>query len=114
MLVTLTMLVVLLILGMFMPSSAMQMISIPMFVPLALNAGIPMLWLGVFFTFCGEIALLTPPVGVNLFVLKGISGLPFKDVVFGLLPYVGLLLLGLVILYIFPGLTTWLPGMMLG
>jgi len=64
--------------------------------------GIRLLWLGVFFRFAGEIALLTSPAGVNIFVIKGASGLPFRGFVVGLLLYVDFLISGLVIIYYLP------------
>lgn len=56
-----------------------------------------------------ELALITPPVGMNLFVIKGIAKAPLSDVIRGALPYATLMLLGLVIVFAFPTLATWLP-----
>ena len=106
------MFVILLFLGMFMSPAPIFFITTPLFVPLAMTFDIPMLWLGVFYTFMIEIGLLTPPVGVNLFVIKGASDLPFWDVVRGILPFLGLLTLGVLIIYLFPVLTSWLPSTM--
>ena len=56
-----------------------------------------------------ELAMITPPVGMNLFVIKGITSAPLSDVVRGASPYVVLMLGGLIALIAFPGLATWLP-----
>ena len=112
-LLVLVMSLVLLFLGMFMGPGPIFFITLPLFMPLAVATGINFLWLGVFYTFMMEIGLLTPPVGTNLYVIKGTSGMPFWDVVRGILPFLGFLLLGVVIIYFFPVLTTWLPSTML-
>jgi C4-dicarboxylate transporter DctM subunit len=98
--------------GMFMSSIALMLITLPVFYPLAMAVGIDPLWLGVFYTICIEIGLLTPPVGVNLFVIKGASDVPFDDIVVGMLPFLGILTLGIAIIYLFPQLCTWLPSTM--
>ncbi len=110
--VTLIMFLALLVGGMFMSSIALMLITLPVFYPLAMAVGIDPLWLGVFYTICIEIGLLTPPVGVNLFVIKGASDVPFDDIVIGMLPFLGILTLGIVIIYLFPQLCSWLPSTM--
>jgi C4-dicarboxylate transporter DctM subunit len=110
--VVLVIFVALLIGGMFMSSMAMMLITLPVFYPLAKSVGIDGYWLGVFYTICIEIGLLTPPVGVNLFVLQGASDVPFDDIVIGMVPFIGILILGVAIMYFFPQLCTWLPSRM--
>jgi len=56
-----------------------------------------------------ELALITPPVGMNLFVIKGISGAPMDQIIRGIFPYVLLMALGLLIVLVFPPVATWLP-----
>lgn len=56
-----------------------------------------------------ELALITPPVGMNLFVLKGITGAPLTQIMRGAAPYVGILIVGLFIVWAFPQLALWLP-----
>jgi C4-dicarboxylate transporter DctM subunit len=104
--------IALLIGGMFMSSMALMLITLPVFYPLAIAVGIDPLWLGVFYTFCIEIGLLTPPVGVNLFVIQGASDIPFVDIVAGNIPFLTLLTLNMVLIYLFPQLCTWLPSTM--
>jgi hypothetical protein len=57
-----------------------------------------------------ELALITPPVGMNLFVIKGITDAPLSEVIRGALPYVLLLIAGLVLIWAVPALSLWLPG----
>jgi TRAP-type mannitol/chloroaromatic compound transport system permease large subunit len=57
--------------------------------------------------------MITPPVGLNLFILKGtIPGITMKDIIMGSVPFVFLLILGLIVVMLFPSLATWLPGKM--
>jgi len=110
--VLIVMFVILFIMGMFMPNAPIMLITVPIFFPLAKSLGIDPLFLGVFYVFAGEIGLLTPPVGVNLFVMQGVSGLSLKDVSLGCLPFVGLLAISLLLMCLFPELATWLPSTM--
>ena len=111
--VTLTIFLFLLVGGMFMSSMEMMIITLPVFYPLAMSVGIDGLWLGVFYTVCIEIGLLTPPVGVNLFVMRGASSIPLTDIAIGMVPFIILLILGgIVMMYFFPQLCTWLPSVM--
>jgi C4-dicarboxylate transporter DctM subunit len=56
-----------------------------------------------------ELALITPPVGMNLFVIKGITSAPLSQIIRGIIPYVALLIGGLVLIWAFPQLSLWLP-----
>lgn len=67
------------------------------------------IWYGVMLMINLELALITPPVGMNLFVLKGITGAPLSQIMRGASPYVGLLMLGLFLIWAFPALSLWLP-----
>ncbi len=62
-----------------------------------------------------EIGLISPPIGLNLFVINAIApDIPTKEILWGALPYVLVMLLAIVILCVFPGIVTWLPNQMLG
>ena len=79
----------------------------------ALDAlGIDPIWYGVLLMINLELALIMPPASMNLFVIKGIAKAPMVDVVRGIVPYVGLMLLGLLLMLLFPGPSTWLPATM--
>jgi tripartite ATP-independent transporter DctM subunit len=103
------------LLGCFMDAIAMMITTIPIIVPLIVSVGYDPLWFGVFLTACCECGLITPPVGMNLYVIQGVrpdKG-PFKDVVIGALPFLVVIILLLIILIYFPDLVLWLPKQMI-
>jgi len=105
-----------LLLGMFMDVLSMQVLTIPIAIPIVLAAGIDPIWFGVFVVLMCEVGLITPPVGMNLYVVQGIrtDGGDFKDVMWGALPYAILMLVFTGMLIAFPDIVLWLPGKMLG
>lgn len=109
-------LVALLVLGCLMDPASMMVITLPLAFPVLRGLGFDPIWIGVLVTITVEIGLITPPVGLNLFVLQGVvpKEITPKDIALGALPFVGLLLLGLVLVLLFPALATWLPAMMRG
>jgi len=104
--------VVLLILGCFLESASLKVITLPIFYPLAMAVGVNSLWLGVFYQFLSEIGLLTPPVGLNLFVIEGVTKMPLSTIIKGTMPFLVMMVLTVVIIYFFPQLVTWLPSTM--
>lgn len=109
-------LVALLVLGCLMDPASMMVITLPLAFPVLRGLGFDPIWIGVLVTITVEIGLITPPVGLNLFVLQGVvpKEITPKDIALGALPFVGLLLLGLLLVLLFPALATWLPAMMRG
>ena len=103
---------ILLILGMFLECVSIMLITLPLTFPVAMALGIHPLWFGVFYILNGEIGLLTPPVGLNLFVIKGVSGMPLSSIIRGTLPFLLIMLFTLVIIYLFPQTALWLPSTM--
>jgi len=97
------------VLGMFLESIAIILITTPILLPTMAHLGIDPIWYGVLLMINLEVAMITPPVGMNLFVIKGITDAPLSEVVRGAAPYVVLMLIGLALLIAFPGLATWLP-----
>lgn len=97
------------VLGMFLESIAIILITTPILLPTMLKLGIDPVWYGVLLMINLELAMITPPVGMNLFVIKGITDAPLSEVVKGAAPYVALMIFGLAVLIAFPGLATWLP-----
>lgn len=97
------------ILGMFLESIAIILITTPILLPTMIHLGINPVWYGVLLMINLELAMITPPVGMNLFVIKGISNAPLSEVVRGASPYVLLLIAGLGLLIAVPELATWLP-----
>ena len=97
------------ILGMFLESIAIVLITTPILMPTMAHLGIDPVWYGILLMVNLELAMITPPVGMNLFVIKGITDAPLSEVVKGAAPFVLLMLIGLAILIAVPGLATWLP-----
>lgn len=99
------------VLGMFMDVLSMQVLTIPIVVPIIMAAGIDPVWFGIFVVLMSELGMITPPVGMNLYVVQGVrtDGGPFSDVVRGAMPYAGLMLLFTLLLIAVPGIATWLP-----
>jgi C4-dicarboxylate transporter, DctM subunit len=103
-----------LILGMFMDVLSMQVATIPITYPIATAVGVDPIWFGIFIVLMCELGMITPPVGMNLFVVHGIR--PDKggieDAIWGALPYAFIMILFTLLLLAVPQLVTWLPGKM--
>ncbi|EON25712.1 trap dicarboxylate transporter, dctm subunit [Nocardioides sp. CF8] len=100
----------LLVLGLFLPPVSIIVMVTPVLYPLIIGLGFDPIWFGIIMTLNMEMGLITPPVGLNLYVIKGIApDIPLRDILIGTLPYVGVLAIGILILSIFPELATWLP-----
>jgi C4-dicarboxylate transporter DctM subunit len=97
------------ILGMFLETISIILITTPVILPVMLALKIDPVWYGILLTINLELALITPPVGMNLFTIKAITQAPIGEIIRGILPYVLLLVLGLALVMIFPGLALFLP-----
>lgn len=97
------------VMGMFLESVAIILITTPILLPSMIALDIDLVWYGILLMINLELAMITPPVGMNLFVIKGITNAPLSEVVRGALPFVLLMLLSLAALIVWPGLATWLP-----
>ena len=97
------------ILGMFLETIAIILITTPIILPAMLALDINPIWYGVMLMINLELALITPPVGMNLYVIKGITGAPLTQIMRGAAPYVAILIVGLFIVWSFPQLALWLP-----
>lgn len=108
--------VVYLLLGMFFDGLSMMIMTLPLVFPLLTGVGFDAVWLGVVVTLMIEVGMLTPPVGMNLFVLVGITGGEVKlgEAAMAALPYWIALLVGVALLCLFPGIATWLPSLVFG
>lgn len=100
--------------GNFMEPSSLIMIIAPLIFPVAMQLGIDPIHLGVIVTVNMEIGMLTPPVGLNLFVASGISGRSLGEVVHASIPWFFALLIGLLVVTYIPQISLWLPHMMYG
>ncbi len=99
-------------LGCLMDPLSMIVLTVPFIYPAILALGFDPIWLGIVSTLCVEIGMITPPVGLNLFVLKAITDVPMSRIMLGALPFVSVLILGLIILSIFPQISLYLPSLM--
>jgi TRAP-type C4-dicarboxylate transport system permease large subunit len=100
-----------LLLGMFMDAMSMLVLTVPIAVPMVVAVGVDPIWFGIFIVVMCEIALITPPVGMNLFVVQGLrkDGGSFNDVIMGSLPYVFIMIGFTAMLVVWPEIVTWLP-----
>jgi C4-dicarboxylate transporter, DctM subunit len=107
--------VFLLVAGFFLPPVAVILMAAPILLPIILAAEFDPYWFAVILTINMEIGLISPPVGLNLYVINSIApDIPLKTILRGSLPYVGCMVLAIVILCFFPGIATWLPDMVMG
>ncbi|HGG06810.1 MAG TPA: TRAP transporter large permease [Aliiroseovarius sp.] len=106
--------VILLIGGQFMEPSGLIVIVAPLVFPIAIELGVDPIHLGIIMVVNMEIGMITPPVGLNLFVTSGVAGMPMMKVVRAALPFLGVLMIFLVMVTYIPFLSTWLPNSLMG
>jgi len=99
-------------LGMFLDIGAVILLTVPIFVPPLEALGFDPIFIGVLIAVVAEIGFMTPPVGLNAFVVHGVTHVPLGRVFRGTLPFAIVMLMGLVILVIFPQIVLFLPGIM--
>ena len=105
----------LLIAGFFLPPVAVILMAAPILLPIITIAGFDPIWFAVVLTINMEIGLISPPVGLNLYVINGIApDIPLKTILTGSLPFVACMVLAIILLCVFPSLATWLPDKMMG
>ena len=99
------------ILGMFMETLSMMVATVPIIAPIMFKAGFDPVWFGVLIIILMELAMITPPVGINLYVVQGLRRRgKIDDVIIGASPFVMTMLLMILILSIWPKLALWLPS----
>jgi C4-dicarboxylate transporter, DctM subunit len=106
--------VILLIGGQFMEPSGLLVIVAPVVFPIAIELGIDPIHLGIIMVVNMEIGMITPPVGLNLFVTSGVAEMPMMSVVRAALPFLGVLFIFLIMVTYIPFLSTWLPTSVMG
>ena len=99
------------LMGMFLDDTAMLIIVAPLYVPLVINLGFNPIWYGVLYTITCQIAYMTPPFGYNLFLMKAMAPkeVSLADIYRSIVPFVLVMILGLVIVIVFPDIALWLP-----
>jgi tripartite ATP-independent transporter DctM subunit len=103
------------VLGFFLPPVSIILMTAPIILPPLREAGFDLIWFGVVMTIVMEMGLIHPPVGLNIFVIKNIApDIPLRDVIYGVMPFVGLMFVAVVLLCAFPQIATTLPAMLMG
>ena len=100
------------VLGCFIEGISMIVLTATVVLPLVSAVGFDLVWFGIFIIIVVEMAQITPPLGFNLFVIQGLTGMNIFAVARAALPFFMLLLIGALLLTIFPGIATWLPSTM--
>ncbi|MEQ8896847.1 MAG: TRAP transporter large permease subunit [Roseovarius sp.] len=100
------------ILGCFLDGISVVVLTASVIMPMVLDAGIDPLWFGIFLVIVVEMSQITPPVGFNLFVLQSLTGRDILSVAVAALPFFCLMIVAIVLIIVFPGIVTYLPGRM--
>jgi len=105
-----------LVMGTFLDDTAMLVIVAPLFVPLVHALGFDLIWYGVLYTITCQIAYMTPPFGYNLFLMKAMAPpeISLRDIYGSIGPFVGIMILALMLIMVFPQLALWLPNYVYG
>jgi tripartite ATP-independent transporter DctM subunit len=114
--VLLIMMLIVFIMGMFIDGAAITVLTMPIFFPVVISAGIEPLWFGILFTINIVIGYLTPPFGMNLFYMKGITppDVSMLDIYKSVVPYIVVMILVLILTVLFPPIATWFPNAVMG
>src|SRR4051812_25729835 len=103
------------VLGFFLPPVSIIVMTAPIILPPLKAAGFDLIWFGVVMTIVMEMGLIHPPVGLNLFVIKNIApDIPLRDVIWGVMPFVALMIFAVILMCFFPGIATWLSDAVMG
>ncbi len=103
------------VLGFFLPPVSIILMTAPIILPPLKAAGFDLIWFGVVMTIVMEMGLIHPPVGLNIFVIKNIApDIPLKDVIWGVMPFLGLMFLAILLMCLIPGIATGLPDLVMG
>jgi C4-dicarboxylate transporter, DctM subunit len=110
-----TILVFVIVLGFFLPPVSIILMTAPIILPPLKAAGFDLIWFGVVMTIVMEMGLIHPPVGLNIFVIKNIApDIPLSDIIWGTLPFVGLMFVAVFLCCFFPEIVVWLPKAVMG
>ncbi len=101
-----------LVLGCFMDQVALLVLTVPITLPIVTHLGFDPIWYGIVLALTSEIGLVTPPIGLNVYIVGRYANVPVDQVFRGVFPFMATMLLYLVLLTAFPGITLWLPSLM--
>jgi TRAP-type C4-dicarboxylate transport system permease large subunit len=99
-------------LGLFLDGISIIVMSLPITLPLIIAMGFDPVWFGVFLVLMVELGQMTPPIGFNLFVIKGLTGVPIGRVARAAFPFFLLMSLGVVLITVWPQIVLWLPSVL--
>lgn len=113
-LLMLVMLLLVVVLGMFLDQVSIMLITLPLFMPIVLAQGWDPVWFGIMMLICLETGMLSPPVGMSLFVMRGVApaGIKMAEIYWAALPFVAVQIVVVGLLLAVPSLALWLPGLM--
>jgi tripartite ATP-independent transporter DctM subunit len=108
-------LVLVMVLGFFLPPVSIILMTAPIILPPLKDAGFDLIWFGVLMTIVMEMGLIHPPVGLNIFVIRNIApDIPLRDVIWGVMPFLGLMFVAIFLICLAPGICVWLPNLVMG
>jgi C4-dicarboxylate transporter, DctM subunit len=99
-------------LGCFVEGLGMIVMTIPLLYPVLVKYGVDLIWFGVLLVVLIEMGQITPPIGINLFIIQSISKIKFGEILIGVLPFVACIFVLVVILMFYPSVALWLPEQM--
>ncbi|MBL4756938.1 MAG: TRAP transporter large permease [Rhizobiales bacterium] len=104
-----------LVLGCFMEGFAMMVLTLPIFFPVIVSLGFDPIWFGVVVVMVLEMGLITPPVGINVFIVKSVApDVPLKEIFIGVLPFLIAMIIAMIFIVMFPSIALYLPNTMIG
>ena len=99
--------------GCFIDALSLIILTIPIFYPITVDLGYDPIWFGIIIVLVGQMGIITPPVGINAFIVKGIAGDVALETVFkGIVPFLIALIVGTALIIAFPSVVMWLPNML--
>ena len=108
-------LVLVIVLGFFLPPVSIILMTAPIILPPLKAAGFDLIWFGVLMTIVMEMGLIHPPVGLNIFVIRNIApDIPLRDVIWGVMPFLALMFFAVFLICLFPEIATWFPDVVMG
>ena len=111
--VLLVIIAIYIVLGCLMESLGMILLTVPVFYPVLMQLGYDPIWFGVILVIMVELGLVTPPVGMNLFIVRSVAPtIPMSQIILGIIPFLGSIALLVALLIAFPGIALWLPGLL--
>ena len=104
--------VIFIVIGMFLDIAAILLLTIPTIAPIMANLGFDLVWLGVLLILLQSIGFISPPIGLNAFIIQGVTGVPAEEVFRGSIPFIITTIVCIVLIVVFPEICLFLPGLM--